>query len=398
MKLTDTQIAKLPWKSKRFVINDSRGLSLICNPRGVKTWQLKYRRGPQGVSAVATLGHWPEMTVARARARASEARRRIKRGESLTYGTAKVTVRVFAQRYLSEVAAKRRKDLKPVRQCLDREVFPHLGSLMVAAVQPAEVQRLVFAKRDRGLPAAAGKLRGLLKRIFDYAVVCGAANSNPVAQTPLRYVYQSKPRKRHLSRTEVARMLVASNRMSFRFATMLKLLLLTLARKGELLNAQWKDIDFAAATWEVPEEKSKNGLAHVVYLSTQALELFRLLWPLDAEQPAARHTHSGTRRVDPSEYVFPRQSERARPMIASALNLAMKQVKWGMPHFTPHDLRRTASTILNEQGYDRDWIETALSHVPQGIRAVYNKAKYADQRRKMLQEWADWLEGLKDEN
>jgi integrase len=97
-----------------------------------------------------------------------------------------------------------------------------------------------------------------------------------------------------------------------------------------------------------------------------------------------------------AEVVLPMRDALTEPIGAAALNQAMARVKWGFPHFTPHDLRRTASTHLNEQGYNADWIEKALNHTPLGVRGTYNRAQFGEERRRMLQEWADYLEGLKD--
>lgn len=406
MNLTDTTIAKLKWQAKPLTLYGPLGLQLVSYSRGTKTWQLRRMR-PQSaergntvfIPQVVTLGHWPEMRVSAAVKAARAMRQRIESGEDPGKRPAQVMLRTFGERYLREVAAGARKDLKPVERWLRREIYPALGARRMTQISGDEIQRLVFSKRDRGRPAAAAEIRNTLKRIFDYAQVCGVVETNPVLRTPLKYVYKAKSRTRALSASELRVFLTKSrdSRIGWRYSVILELLLLTLARKSELLTAQWMDVDLAAGTWEVPGEKSKTGKPHIVYLSDRAVRLFEMLWPLDAERPFSAGPHSGTRKLDPSEYVLQSQASRTQPMAKHALNKAMRRIKWGMPHFTPHDLRRTASTILNEKGYNRDWIEVALNHAPQGIRAVYNRALYGEDRRRMLQEWADWLGGLKDE-
>jgi integrase len=394
MPLTDTQIAKLRWQPNPATFYDRAGLQLTVYPRGVKTWQLRYMRAQTAehgavvfIPKTVTLGHWPEISCALARKRSTELRGKVKRGEEIGRQAVKVSLKTFSQRYLAHlVTLKKRKNLKPVERWIKRDILPALGSYAMHTITPDQAQKLVFAKRDAGHPAAAAAIRDLLDRIFKYGIICGVVEKNPIDRTPKNVVYAAKSRSRTLSVAEVRSFLtrIRDVRLGWKFRVMLELLLLTLTRKGELMLVQWKEIDFAAGIWEIPETKAKDGNPHNVYLSQRAMRLFRMLYP-------------GTRRVDPEEYVLQSQGSRTQPMSATALNRAMTRIKWGMPHFTPHDLRRTASTILNEKGYNRDWIEIALGHTLGGIRGVYNRAQYADERKRMLQEWADFLEGLKNE-
>jgi integrase len=166
--------------------------------------------------------------------------------------------------------------------------------------------------------------------------------------------------------------------INLRLRMALKIILLTLCRKSELRLARWEHIDFARGVWEIPAELSKTGMPHIVYLSRQAVECLETL----------------KRLAGRAQVVLPARWAVTQPICESTLNGLMLQVRWGIPHFTPHDLRRTGSTTLNELGYNADWIEKALNHSAKGIRGVYNRAQYGEQRRKMLQEWADWLERL----
>jgi integrase len=359
---------------------------------------LRYMLTSAPVTKVATVGHWPGLGLAAAKKKASQMRLQASRGEPIGEKANRVTMASFAKRYLAEVAVKRRKDPAPVERWLKRDILPAFGSRQMSSIQGDEVRTLVFRKRDQGSPAAAAAVRNLLKRLFNYAQVCGVSETNPVLRVPLEFVYKAKSRKRALGQGEVTKFLekIQDVRLGFRHGAMLELLLLTLARKSELRLARWEHIDWKTGVWEVPPENSKGGESHLVYLSRQALSLFRRLVPLDCEIPGNTHSHSGTRRLRPEEFIFPSQNSSTQPTSPSALNQAMKRIKWAMPHFTPHDLRRTASTILNEKGYNRDWIEVALSHASSGIRGVYNRAQYGEERKRMLQEWADWLEGLKD--
>jgi integrase len=265
-------------------------------------------------------------------------------------------------------------------------VLPVLGRMQLRKVGIAEVRSLVFHKRDRGRPAAAIKLRDLLDRLFRYAAACGLVDENPVAGLARDFVGRLRPRTRALSESELRlffRHLPETGRVN---ALALELLLLTLARKGELLAARWEHVNLIEGTWEVPAADSKSGRPHVVYLSPRALEIFKEL---------ARTAPMWALNKAGSSYVLPSQASASQPMSPAVLNKAIARVKWEMPKFSPHDLRRTASTLLNEKEYNADWIEKAMNHtVRNKIRGVYNKAEYATQRRQMLTEWAEWLEGL----
>jgi integrase len=294
-----------------------------------------------------------------------------------------MTVREFGARYYAEVVTRDRKNPIEVRRYLDSDVYPALGNKPLREVAPVDVQAVVFRKRDNGRPAAAGRLRGVMKGLFNYARALQLVTTNPVDSLPMRYVTQARPRTRALSPTEIRcylQTLYKSNcRRQFKLA--LHLLLLTLARKGELLKARWEHIDFAACEWHIPAENAKNTMPHVVYLSQQAKALFEELKKL----------------AGGSELVLPGRSSLTKPFAGNALNKALEGINFEMEPFTIHDSRRTASTLLHEKGFVSDVIEKALNHTIGGIRGVYNKAEYAEPRRKMLQFWADFIEGIASE-
>ena len=222
----------------------------------------------------------------------------------------------------------------------------------------------------------------MLKRLFDYAMTAGLVAVNPVLALPMRHVHRAKSRDRALSSDEIRLFLRAAIESNIRrqFKLALHLILLTMVRKSELLLAKWDHVDFDAAEWHIPAEHSKTGKPHIVYLSRQSIEMFRELQTL----------------ASGSELVLPSRSSLARPFAANALNDALKVALIGqdIPAFTIHDLRRTASTLLHENGWPSDVVEKALNHTIGGVRGVYNRAEYEPQRREMLQFWADCIEQL----
>ena len=168
----------------------------------------------------------------------------------------------------------------------------------------------------------------------------------------------------------------ADVRRQFKLA--LHIILLTLVPKSELLHARWEHLAFETGEWLIPESHSKTGKPHTVYLSRQVLAMFEELKSLAGN----------------SNLVLPGRGSETRPFASNALNKALEGVNFGMAPFTIHDLRRTGSTLLHEQGFASDVVEKALNHSIGGIRGVYNRAEYADQRKAMLQSWADYVSGL----
>ena len=213
---------------------------------------------------------------------------------------------------------------------------------------------------------------------------------NPAADIKPSSIAIFKPRERTLTPEEIGlffRTLDAIGAMGT-MKMALKLVLITMVRKGEFTNATWDEIDFKKWTWTIPSDRMKGSRAHVIYLPKQAQDI------LVGLQMCAGG----------SEYLVPGRYNFRKPLSNAALNSlidrTVKIINEDGEHiqdFTVHDMRRTASTLLHEAGYPSDWIEKALAHEQKGVRAVYNKAEYARQRAYMLQQWADmidsWING-----
>lgn len=386
MQLTELQIKALPPQGKRYVKSDGRGLALEVMPSGAASWRYRYQF--KGKTEKVSLGKYPLVSLKAARLKRDEFAQAVHQGVSPAkqkqlekFALANATsVFDFCERYFKEVIERDRKDTRQLRRYLEKEIYPAFRSLQLKDVSAQDVQRLVFRKRDNGFEAAAAELRNFLKRIFDYAIVCGLITVNPAHATPMRFITRARPRTRSLSPDELKiymRLLYRSNiRRQFKLA--LHIILLTLVRKSELLQARWTNVQLEEGEWLIPEAQSKTGKPHTVYLSRQVRELFQELRTLAGD----------------SELVLPGRGSLTRPFAANALNEALEGVSFPMPPFTIHDLRRTGSTILHEQGYSSDVVEKALNHSIGGVRGVYNRAEYAEQRRQMLQSWADYVGSL----
>lgn len=386
MALSVTYIDSLKPKTARYTVSDGQGLTLEVLPSGSKSWRYRYRH--KGKLEKVSLGQYPALSLKAARVRRLEYEELRDKGHSPARHkqaqkfvlASTTTAFEFGERYYNEIVKRDRKDPSGIRAYLDKEIYPRFAERALRDITPADVQSLVFRKRDGGHPAAAGQLRNLLKRMFDYAMANGLVQMNPVALLPMRFVTQTRSRDRALSADEIRLYLntMYDSNIRRQFKLGLHLILLSLVRKNELLSARWEHVDFETGEWTIPAEQSKTGKPHIVYLAQQTAELFRELKQL-----------AGT-----SELVMPGRGSLTRPFAANALNKALEGISFDMQPFTIHDLRRTGATHLHEQGFPSDVVEKALNHTIGGVRGVYNRAQYSDQRRQMLQQWADYAEGL----
>lgn len=388
MALTEAAIKALKPRDARYSVTDERGLIVEVFPTGGKLWHYRYRLN--GKQHKVNLGRYPDMSLKLARTQRDFAAMQVSLGKSPAEEKKKskaalsesTTVRDFSDRYLREIVARDRKDITLPKRYVEKSIIPAIGSKAVSEVTVEDVRAIIWQKKDHGRDAAAGAVRGVLKRLFDYAMTCGIIAANPVLALPMRHVHRAQSRDRALSPDEIRRFLQAAMQSNIRrqFKLALHILLLTLVRKSELFHAEWKDVDFVHAEWHIPTENSKTGKPHIVFLSSQTVAAFREL-----------HRLAGG-----SHLVLPGRSSLTKPFADNAINSALKVALQGqdIPAFTIHDLRRTASTLLHEAGWSSDVVEKALNHTVGGVRGVYNRAEYSTQRRSMLQAWAQFIEAL----
>lgn len=388
MALTDTALKALKPKDKPYTVADDRGLYVEVFPTGGIVWRYRYRIG--GRREKLTLGKYPALTLKNARLKRDEAAQAAAMDKSPAQqkqlakraAADATTVAEFGERFFREIVAKDRQDITVPQRYFDKSIVPAIGAKPVHDVSVEDVRAIIWKKKDEGFDAAAGEVRGVLKRMFDYAMTAGLVQVNPVLSLPMRHVHRAKSRERALSPDEIRKFLVAAFESNIRrqFKIGLQLILLTMVRKSELLLARWSHVDFEQAEWHIPAEHSKTGKPHIVFLARQALALFEELQIL----------------ASGSELVLPGRGSLTKPFAHNAINNALKVALAGqdIPAFTIHDLRRTASTLLHENGWPSDVVEKALNHTIGGVRGVYNRAEYEPQRREMLQFWADYIDQL----
>ena len=385
---TDREIQNLKPQEKRYSVKDklNNGLFIEVKESGVKSWH--YRYSLDGRQDRLVLGRYPDVSLKDARQLRDESASLVAKGISPKQSKKKVTSVLFSdygERYLNEVIKKERKDPYNMILCLNNDIYPMIGHIALDQIGIDDVRRVIWRKKDQGYDAAANQVRGLLKRMFDYAMTLGLVPYNPVLAIPTRHIFKAVPRNRYLSTSEIRTYYTTLlNSRIYRPRKLgLLLSLLTLVRKSELLRAKWEHIDFEQRIWLIPETKADSATGHsremVVYMSDQVIEIFNELKTIAGDEP----------------YVFVGRKSGTH-ISHNAFNTAQKSALalTDIPDFTVHDLRRTASTHLNEQGFNSDAIEACLNHTMRGVRGVYNKAKYEKERVEMMRKWSDFIFSL----
>jgi len=390
MALSDARLRSLKPKATRYEVADDHGLFVEVMRTGVIAFRYRYRVGSKREKV--TIGTYPQTSLKDARRIHDEFRQRVASGKSPAREKQAArrasleaeSFKEFADFWIGDSGHGERWRTTQ-RYWIERDVYPAIGSRRLTEITPSDVLTLLDAIKKRGSPQSALRVRGIIKQVFDYAIGRQRATFNPATQIPSKIVHRPQSRDRTLAEWEIRAFLDALCNCGATEANKLalRLILLTMVRKGELRFAKWEHVDFERAEWTIPE--TKNGNPHVVYLSTQAIAVFARLKTLAGAAgwvlPSARDPNSPSGQTTLNSVLY-------------GIELAALRAEKNWKRFTPHDLRRTASTLLHEQGFDSDVIEKALNHTLRGVRGVYNRALYADQRRAMLQHWADYLSAV----
>ena len=275
MALSEAKLRSLKLCTKVYTEPDEKGLYVEVFLTGGIVWRYRYRLGEK--QEKLTLGRWPDLGLKDVRRLHLEARQQVAFGESPARGKQSAkrkdagagTLRDFAECYFRDVQTKERKDYMIPRRYLDKDILPALGHKRLDEITTADIREVIIRKKDQGFDAAANQIRGLLKRLFDYAIDRGLVTQNPVSALPARRVFKAKARDRALSPAELgeALKLVFESNMRRQLKLAYHLLLLTLVRKSELFNARWQEVDLDQAEWHIPPDRSKNNKPHIVYLS-----------------------------------------------------------------------------------------------------------------------------------
>ena len=411
MALSDTRLRNLKPAEKGYQEADEGGLFVEVMPGGAKVWRMRYRIGGRGAKQEKiTLGDYPTYSLAEARTWRDDCKiLALRRGDAIpeeaapavkelaqafirdwclkTREKAKIkeeaareadTVEAFARRWYAEIAEPANSNPRNILRALEKDVIPAIGAKQVADVTVTDVLAITDTIKNRGADQMALQTRNVLKRLFAYAIARQKTQFNPATAIEAKFIASARSRDVALSPEEIGRLLRAIYQSSMKRAhkLALHLLILCMVRKSELIEAKWEELDLEKAEWAIPGERMKKDKPHLVSLSRQAVAMFEELKGL----------------ASGSEWVFPSRGDLRQPIAHSTLNQAVRSLEIDVRDFVIHDFRRTASTHLHEAGFNSDWIEKCLAHETKGIRGVYNRAQYADQRREMLQWWADFVD------
>ncbi|EJD6084425.1 tyrosine-type recombinase/integrase [Proteus mirabilis] len=390
--LTDTKLRSLKPQDKLYKVSDRDGLYVAVTKSGVISFRYDYRFN--GRRETVTFGRYSAdgITLAEARAELIEAKRLLNAGispaskkrdgiESKKIGT---VFKDYTVNFLND--AQYADSTRAMKEAIiEKEIYPVFGKLQLEEITTPRLRALCEKIKDRGAKATALQVREIVGSVFTYAIDRGYEISNPADAIKASSIGTFQARERAMSPKEIGILFRELENYSC-YPTLklaVKFVLLTLVRKSEFIHATWDEIDFKNRQWVIPKGRMKGRKEHVIYLSDQAMDI------LTGMKVCAMG----------SDYLMPGRYDIKKPLSNAALNNVIdgtvKRINEKGIEFEPvtvHDLRRTASTLLHEAGYNSDWIEKCLAHVQNGVRAVYNKAEYAEQRKKMLQEWADMVD------
>lgn len=391
--LTDTAVKALKPQKKLYKVSDRDGMYVVVQPSGAIVFRYDYRLN--GRRETLTLGRYgPDgLSLARAREKLIDAKRAISEGRSPAQEKQHDKRRLKEAKRFGEFGEKWFQESRMAdstramrRSIYERDILPTFRNKLLSEIAPDDLRMMCGKVKDRGAPATAVHVRDIVKLIFAFAILHGEKVANPADEVGPASIATFVPKDRSLSPAEIRIMLGQLEHVptlpTIRLG--MKLFLLTMVRKSELQDATWDEVDFENAVWSIPKERMKRSKAHNVYLSEQAVDIF-----------VALKTCAGN-----SRYVLPSRYDADAPMSRATFNrittaVVIRAKKEGLPlePFTVHDLRRTGSTLLNELGFNSDWIEKCLAHEDgRSSRGVYNKAEYEHQRRHMMQEWSNMLD------
>jgi integrase len=406
MPLTDSQIRNTKPGDKPIKLTDGGGLYLEVRPTGAKLWRYRYRiAGKENVFAVGEYAQAPNgeakeqtqarrnagmLTLAEARVRLEEWRALVKQGIHPAHNRQAARLANHAENantfeaVAREWIAKKKPGwtpyyLRQVERFHETDVFPYIGNLPIRNVTAAHLLEIVRRIEGRGAASVALLVRQWASAIFRYAVATLRADTDPAAALKGAIHRPKVEHHKPLSRDQVADFVKALDSYGGYRTTViaLRLMLLTFVRTVELRAAHWAEFDLDRAEWRIPAERMKMREPHIVPLSRQAVELLLEL-----------HTHTGGR-----SFLFPNYRNPKTCMTPTTLNRALERMGLNGKDsigFSAHGFRATASTMLNELSFRSEVIERQLAHAERNkVRASYNQGEYMEERRAMMQQWAN---------
>ena len=392
MPLKDLEIRALKPRARVYKRADGRGLYIEVQPGGSKLWRLKYRY--LGKDKRIALGSYPEVSLAEARQKCDEARRKLREGvDPLAERKREKLVAMYnaansfgevAKEYIDKMVREGRAETTTTKANWLLEQLAPLAARPVAELKPVDVLGALKRIEAKGKHETARRCRSFASRVFRYAVATGRAETDPTSV--LRGALVTPKTKHHsaiLDPKAVGELLRSIDTYSGHLITRIAMQVSPhlMARPGELRQALWPEFDLENAVWKIPAERMKMRRPHAVPLSRQVVALLTDL-----------HALTG-----PEGFVFPAFHTSRRPLSENTINQAFRRMGYAVGEVTAHGFRTTASTLLNESGkWSPDAIERSLAHADtDSVRGTYNRGFYWEERVVMHQWWSDYLDQLR---
>lgn len=393
MGLTALAISKLKPREKRYYVADGGGLCLLVAPSGLKSWHWRYRHNDK--AQIIGLGKYPEVSLEQARKKRDEARAvhntgvnplRHRQAEKLRKGQESDNTfeRICRALFKVKSASLTKKYAAQSLQRIELHVLPALGAMPITEITIPDVVSVVEAVAEKGTVETAHWVKQIISQTFRHAAQRGICQFNPAAD--MRNLLP-KTEEKHFPCLPVSELPELLQKMQAYNGDLLTrsafhLLALTFVRTTELIAARWAEIDLDRCEWSIPKERMKMRRPHLVPLSKQAIRYFKEL-----------HKVTGDR-----EFVFFSARCTSKHISNGAVLSALRRMGY-QGRMSGHGFRALASTILNEKGYPPDVIERQLAHSDKDkVRSAYNRAEYLLERKKMMQDYADLLDSLRDGN
>lgn len=391
-KLTDSKLRTAKPEAKEYSLGDGDGLYLRVKPNGARLWVFNYYRPSDKKRANISFGPYPDVTLAAARERRREARALLAQAidpkrhkeEQIAFVQAEQEANANTfERMAAMWLELKRHDVSEAYaddswRSLELYVLPFIGSMPINQIRAPKVIEMLRPIEADGKHETVRRLCQRINEILDYSVNHGLLDANPCAA--IRKVFK-KPSKKHmptLKPTELPMLMadIANGRLDHTTRCQIEWSLHTLVRPGESAGTRWDEIDFEGRVWNIPANRMKMDRPHRVPLTSQALSLLERMKPISGHRP----------------YVFPGYRDPLGHINNQSANAALKRLGYG-GRLVAHGLRSLGSTTLNEQGFNPDAIEAALSHSDENeIRRAYNRTDYFEQRVIMMNWWSNHIE------
>ena len=394
MALSDLELRKAKIRDKAYKLSDGGGLFLLIKPNGSKLWQQKYRY--LGKERLLSHGTYPQVTLSQARNRRDDAKALLadgtdpsvhKRLEKIEAETqARTTFLLVAEEYLEAAYDRELADATMRKKIWHiHTLAEELHSRPIGEITAAEILHLLKRVERSGRRETAKKLRGTLSGVFRLAVVTLRAEHDPTAAIKGALLPVKVTNRAAITDEKVFGQFLRDLE-DYSGAGVIKdaifFQILTMTRPGETRGARQQEINIETRSWTIPADRMKMRRDHVVPLSDQVMEIINRNW-ID---------------VEGVELLFPSLNSNRKLLSENAFNSAIRRMGYSKEEVSAHGFRATASTILNERRFDAEVIEAALAHQDSNaIRRTYNRSTYWDQRVELMQEWADMVDGFRQD-